>query len=105
MKLTPLTKEEEFLSRDHEVMVTDRIVTDNYGAGGAVKLVINLFWGVKGLDNSKSNKWDTEYIGEVIWDEQFDLTPKENQQNILDFCTELKGKDFLVESSAYCWTD
>lgn len=86
-------------------MVTNRVVSDNYGAGGAVKLVINIFWGVSGLNNSKANKWDPEYIGEVIWDDEFDMTPIKNQQSILDFCKDLKTKNFVVQSTVYCWTD
>lgn len=105
LKLTPLTKEEEILDWNHPVMVSNRILNDNYGTGGAVKLLVNIYWGVDSLDNSKAKKWDPEYIGEVIWDQKFDLSPIENQQNILDFCEELKRKDFVVENSVICWTE
>ena len=78
-------------------MVSNRISTDNYGAGGGVTMLVNIYWGVKNLDTSKQNKWDPEYIGEVIWDSDFDLSPVQNQLNIINFCKELQTKDFVVE--------
>ena len=30
-----------------------------------------IFWGVKGIDKEKVSMWDTNYIGEVLWDEEF----------------------------------
>ena len=105
LKLSPLTKEEEILDWNHPVMISNRILNDNYGTGGAVKLLVNIYWGVDSLNSSKAKKWDPEYIGEVIWDKNFDLSPIENQQNILDFCEELKRKDFVVKNSVICWTE
>lgn len=74
-----MTKEEEILAYDHPAMVSNRIVKDNFGTGAAVKMLVNIYWGVKDLDNSKATKWDPEYIGEVVWDDLFDLSPIENQ--------------------------
>lgn len=71
---------------------------------------IDIFWGVKGIDKGDISKWDarwdSETIGEVIWDESFDLSPEVNQQSLLDFCADLKTKDFVKgDDSTECWTD
>lgn len=88
-KLTPLSKEEEFLPPDHQLTKISEIVEENY-SGGIINLGIDIYWGVEGIDKSDVGRWSPENIGEVIWDEKFDLTPIENQQNVMDFCEDLK---------------
>ena len=39
---------------------------------------IDIYWGVKDVDREKVVKWESAYVGEVIWDESFDLTPEAN---------------------------
>ena len=53
------------------------IVDTQYVGGGVINLDIDIYWGVKGIDKAKVDKWDPSYIGEVILYPDFDLTPKE----------------------------
>ena len=76
-RLTPLSKEEEFLPADHQLSLITELVEDNYN-GGLINLAIDIYWGVKGINKDETNRWDPVYIGEVIWDDEFDLTPIEN---------------------------
>ena len=32
---------------------------------------IFIFWGVEDIDKSDVSMWDTNYIGEVVWDKKF----------------------------------
>jgi hypothetical protein len=66
------------------------VVDNEYTGGGVVNLDIAIFWGVKGIDKSKNNKWDSVYIGEVIMDPDFDLSPIEAQNSLLNFCEDIK---------------
>ena len=38
-------------------------------------------------------------------DSDFDLSQKESQQSLLDFCIDLKTQDFVSEEIVNCWTD
>ena len=62
-------------------------------------------WGVKGLDRDGVGSWDPEDIGKLIWDPTFTVTPKANQQSIMDLCTGLKINTELVAdpNDIKCW--
>ena len=34
---------------------------------------IQIYWGVKGIDKSETSKWDADYIGKVIFDDEFSV--------------------------------
>jgi len=74
-----LTKEEEFLPDDHELTMVWDSVAKNFPSGAIIELNIDIFWGVKDIDREKVNKWDPFYVGEVIWDDSFDLSSEANQ--------------------------
>lgn len=82
------------MPNDHRLMVIMDTVATQYPTGGLIELSIDVFWGVKDLDKegkSKWNrKWDPAFIGEVIFDDTFDLSPEENQKSLLDLCADLK---------------
>lgn len=104
-QLSPLTKEEEFLPSDHELMQVWQTVEKNFPVGAIVELNIDIFWGVKDVNRDDVVKWEPSYVGEVIWDDSFDLSPEANQQNLLDFCTDLVTQDFVADDYVKCWTD
>lgn len=41
--------------------------------------------------------WDPEDLGKLIWDEDFTVSPAENQKALLDFCEFLKSENPLVK--------
>lgn len=75
---------------DHRLMVIMDTVETHYPSGGLIELNIDIFWGVKDIDREEVSKWDPAYVGEVIWDDSFDLSPEANQQSLLDLCADLK---------------
>ena len=66
--------------------------------------MVSIVWGVKSLDRSSVGLWDPEELGELIWNDEFDITPVENQQALLDLCDELTDDHALVkEDDVNCW--
>lgn len=53
-------------------------------------MMVDVFWGIKELDTSEYNHWNPEYIGKAIMDTDFNLSPKESQTSILNFCKDLR---------------
>ena len=76
-----------------------------FTSGGVYTLFVEAFWGVKGIDKSKVSRWDKTYIGEVIFDDEFDLSPYDNQKALIDLCSELPNKEFVLDRQVICWTD
>ena len=42
-------------------------------------IVIDLMWGLTGVDKSVVTYYNASDLGEPIWDNEFDMTPTENQ--------------------------
>ena len=38
---------------------------------------VQIYWGVKDIDKTDTSMWNSEKIGKVIFDDQFDLSPPE----------------------------
>lgn len=39
---------------------------------------VNQYWGVKDIDKSDVGAWDPTDLGEIEWDNDFDLSPEDN---------------------------
>lgn len=76
----PLTKQEDYLPRDHPVIITQTLVEENFSSTSSLKeaIVIKLNWGVEGLNRENVGLWDPEDLGEIIWDDSFTVAPKAN---------------------------
>lgn len=66
---------------------------------------VTVFWGVKDIDREGENQWDPEFIGEVIWDDKFDMSTVAAQTFLKNLCAELFDTDFAVsdEKTQSCW--
>ena len=104
MQLKPLSKEEEFLPADHELMQVWSTVETNFPVGAIVELNVDVYWGVKGINKDKVVRWNPDYVGEVIWDETFDISSEANQRSLLDFCDDLLKQEFVADNFVNCWT-
>jgi len=104
-QLSPLSRSEEFLSDDHPLMEIQNVQTANFVSGGVYNMAIDIYWGVEDIDKSDTSMWDPVYIGEAIMDENFDLSPPDAQQSLIDFCTDLPTRDFILNKDVTCWMD
>ena len=78
----PLTEQEEWLPEDNKIVVLSKEIDANFAKAvdGLKKgTMVNLNWGVKDLDREGVSTWDPEDVGTLIWDENFTVTPEENQ--------------------------
>lgn len=81
-KLEPVEEEEEFFPDSIEAIYAYNLVKEDFHLSSVdrtVTLNVFYFFGAKGLDRDGISKWDAETLGDLIWDEDFDLSPPENQ--------------------------
>ena len=53
-------------------------------------LDVRLNWGVKDLDRSDAGLWDPKKMGKLIWDDNFTVSPKANQEALMGLCVDLR---------------
>lgn len=87
----PLTEEEDFLPSDHKINIVGDLLRNEFTSRGTSVLKVYIFWGVKDIVRDDVGLWDSTDLGDVQLDDQFSLSSREAQQNILDFCTTLKN--------------
>ena len=69
-------------------------------------LVVKIHWGIDGLDREGVGAWNVTDIGKLIWSTDFDISPAENQQALLDLCADMRTRDDLVQRQAVtCWIE
>jgi len=96
-QLGPLTEQENFVPEDHPVLQAADIAQEEFYSGDTdIALRIEFVWGISGLDKSDVSMWDPFNSGKIVWDNQMDLSPKANQQAILEFCDKL---EVIIEES------
>ena len=73
----PLTEQEEFLPKEHELMVLLKDVGERFPSASNLKdsIVVNLNWGIKGLDRDDVGSWDAAELGKIEWDDTFTVAP------------------------------
>ena len=94
------------LPKDHPLVKTRKLISDQFSTTSSQKdaFVVSMVWGVKDLDRSNVSLWDPNDIGELVWDDEFDIAPVENQQTLLDLCAELSDDHALVrDDDVKCW--
>ena len=102
----PLTKGEEMMHKDMQVIRTQDIMLDVFdtGLGTPSTLSVQVTWGVKELDRSQIKDWDPTDVGILVWDDKFNVAPPENQQAIYDFCEMLEFEsDVVKDGIVECW--
>ena len=75
----PLTESEQYLSSDHYLMVVQNKIKENFSGQGARLIKVFVFWGVKSIDNKGMDKWDPTQLGEIVWDDTFNIYSEEAQ--------------------------
>lgn len=58
-------------------MIVNDVVINDFGGGGVFSLFVHIYWGVKKIDTSKNSIWDAVYIGEVEFDDTFNIYSEE----------------------------
>lgn len=100
----PLTAQEEFLPKDNPITIVMNTLNDKFkGTSQANVIKVEIFWGVKDLNKDGVGSWDSEVFGTAVMDDKFDISSKEAQQSLLNFCSDLKDQKFILDRGVDCW--
>lgn len=70
---------------------------------------VALNWGLKEINRKGENPWNPNFIGAVVFDEDFNLPKAESQKYLLEMCEVVRSKDFVSlnepqpEEIFWCW--
>jgi IS1 family transposase len=93
---------EELVPPEHESQVTKSLFNDKFfGAEDYAR--IYFVWGVDDIDKEDTSMWISSEIGEPVIDRNFDPIEKETFTKLMEFCTDLQSKSFVVPDSVDCW--
>jgi hypothetical protein len=92
-----LTEEEEFIPRYHPNVRVWTIFGENFTRENerSENVEINLVWGTKDINREGENMWNPEFIGEVVFNEEFDFAKTQNQDYLLALCDVINKLDFV----------
>ena len=93
----PTTSEFQLFKSDHPMEMYDLQLKDKFWYGTNTRsMMINFVMGVEGKDNG--NHWDPFDDGTINFMPDFDISPPETQQALVDMCTYMKtSSDFYVD--------
>lgn len=78
-----MTKEEEFIDPDHPIMKPIKIIMNEFGEKEESGQYVEIFWGVKDINDEEDDQWDPNWINTPVFDEGLDVAPPKNQQFLL----------------------
>ena len=99
----PLTENEEFFPESHPLRITRNIIRTEFTQTNMLSQKVNIYWSVKSINKESASSWNPNFIGEVIFDDDFDLSPVQAQLSLIDLCSSLKTKSFVVNQEVDCW--
>lgn len=99
---------ERYFPPDHPNSLALDVMIGGFNDGKVGQsIVVDLMWGLKGIDKSDVYYYNASDIGEPLWDEEFDMTPSENQLYLYNFCQMIKKKNEMLfhKGSITCWLE
>ena len=66
---------------------------------------MTIYWGVQSLDRTGVSIWDPSQIGTAKLSDEFNPSAFEAQKAILDFCSDLRNQEFVLEREVSCWLE
>ena len=68
-------------------------------------IYVSRVWGVEDVDRSGNNRWKSEDIGKIVYDDEFNMALPANQQWLKDICQELWDSELVQDQTVTCWID
>lgn len=96
-KLGPLTEQEKFVDDSHPVQRPLTVLAKDFNTRSDSKPTVQLFFGIKDIDRTDSSMWVSDFVGEAILDEDFNIGIPDSQKFLNEFCNDLKAQTFIVE--------
>jgi protein dispatched 1 len=80
--------------------MSDEFPEDNAGFDD-----VTIFWGTKDIDRTGESKWDPDFIGQLLWDEEFDMSTVAAQKYLHNFCDDMLSQEFTLNDpeNYQCW--
>eukprot|EP00357_Protocruzia_adherens_P000973 CAMPEP_0115006634 /NCGR_PEP_ID=MMETSP0216-20121206/20623_1 /TAXON_ID=223996 /ORGANISM="Protocruzia adherens, Strain Boccale" /LENGTH=954 /DNA_ID=CAMNT_0002373267 /DNA_START=205 /DNA_END=3072 /DNA_ORIENTATION=- len=103
-QIEPLSENEKWVPSDSNVSEAFDAIQDTFHKGetdGFIK--VNIVYGIDGLDRSDVRAYDVESIGDVEWDNNFDLSPKANQERMIEVCSLVKNSPLVQDQIIECF--
>jgi len=99
MQIEAITEQEEYLPAEHPILAVMKTLEDDFTVteNSADNLMVGIHWGIDGLDRSSVEAWEVTSLGELVFDDNFDMTPPQNQKAILELCQDLKTREEIVQ--------
>jgi len=99
-QLQPLSEEEQWLPDGHFIQKSVDLLLNGYQKSDFDDLVrVKMVWGPDGLDRSNYDLYKPDEPGQVIWDQNFDLSPEENQEYLVQVCINAESSGLLAPTS------
>ena len=70
----PQTEQPAFISEENPIWKPIQVITDEFPSDPAGFDDVTVFWGTEDIDREGETPWDAEFIGDLIWDEKFDMS-------------------------------
>jgi hypothetical protein len=72
-QMGPLTEPEEFIPKYHPAIKGWTIMSENFTSQEerSEKIELQLVWGLKDIDRTGENRWNPEFVGKLIFDDEF----------------------------------
>jgi hypothetical protein len=61
-------------------------MSDEFPADADGYADVSIFWGTSDIDREGETKWDPDFIGDIQWDDKFDISTAEAQAFLLKMC-------------------
>jgi len=82
-----------------------KIMEDDFLTADNSAIRVSIFWGIKDINKDNIDPWDPADLGEVVFDDKFDLSAVESQKSLMNFCKDLKDQMFIESGQVTCWID
>ena len=101
--MDPLESELKYMDEDHYIQKSFSMLQDYKSLPTQYSVQVYLVWGVKDLDESDNNYWDSYDIGEPVWDDDFQLaggTTTVKQSRFLEICNIVQASPLVLNDSS-----
>lgn len=98
---------EDYFYPKHYMSVGLNTHLDEFNPGGLpLGITVDVMWGIDGINKTGVDFFNASQIGTPIWDEEFDITLDNNQNETYNLCQHLKTLEILYdEGMVVCWID
>lgn len=99
---------EQFFKEDHQLTKSFYATVNDFNEGDqGQSIVVDIMWGLNGINKTGVDRFNASDIGSADWDKEFDMSSKQAQQDILQFCKTIKNQKEILYNPPFvqCWIE